>query len=329
MPEYYVYPNIATERMGGSNPYVARLKDALGVPPATATNAFKDLLIQGFRSRYLVLNWIEDLPLRRAGALQTMVFLGCLPLWRLRGTRIVWIKHNKGSHAAKNRRTAGLIQRRLFRAASAIVTHSTDAGAPADPRVHYAPHPCVPSDIPEPTAAGTDIDLLLWGSIQPYKGVREFLEYAAADPFLSGLRIHVEGKCAPEYWETLLPFRNERVTLVNGFLDEAARTRLFNRARFILFTYLPTSVSSSGALTDSLPACKRIIGPKFGAFRDMAEGPGFVTAFEQFGGIADIYRTYKDNFLLNRLDVRNYVLENDWSHFGKRLRFWMEKPEKP
>src|ERR1700679_1834466 len=102
----YVYPNISRERMGSNNPYIQQLKKAIGmnalyVDAATSDKAFPDLLRNGLRSDMVIFNWLENLPLRRLGLLQTIIAMGYLRLLKARGIKIVWIKHNKISHNEK------------------------------------------------------------------------------------------------------------------------------------------------------------------------------------------------------------------------------------
>ncbi|WP_431216564.1 hypothetical protein ACQ86N_19390 [Puia sp. P3] len=197
----YVYPNVGRQLMGSNNPYVQHLKEAIGlheldIDEATTDKAFPDFLRKGLRADMVVLNWLENLPLRRMGVLQSLVVLFYLRLLKIRGTRIVWIKHNKGTHSRKWFGLSKMIQRALIRSADHIVTHSMDTDIPDTGKLHYLPHPSNigPEAIIRPEPAEPAIDLLIWGSMMPYKGVLEFLRHAAGDRQLSQLNIHVAGK---------------------------------------------------------------------------------------------------------------------------------------
>ncbi|TDX01771.1 glycosyltransferase [Dinghuibacter silviterrae] len=374
----YVYPNIPRHLMGGGNPYVENLKRSLGVDPQTAPNAFRDLLRKGFRADVLVLNWVEDLPLRKSGTVQALVFLLALPVLKLRGQQIVWIKHNKDNHSGKKSWLGARIRKALTRYATLIVVHSTDCDLPAAlPNLRFVPHPShlraediagpaaadiadiaaadiagpaaadiadiaaadiadiaaadiaeAAADIagaaadnaaPRPEADPPPIDLLIWGSLLPYKGVLEFLRFADQDPYLRTLRIHIQGKCAPGYREALEPYVKGNIKLVDDYIAEDALEGLFRQTKCILFTYRKTSVLSSGVLIDSLRAGKRILGPDCGAFRDLATYD-FVSLYKELKDLPELFRRYEYDYQLNQDSVRAFVTDHSWDNFGARLK---------
>jgi len=332
----YVYPNVGRQLMGSNNPYVQHLKEAIGlheldIDEATTDKAFPDFLKKGLRADMVVLNWLENLPLRRMGVLQSLIVLFYLRLLRLRGTRIVWIKHNKGTHSRKWFGLSKMIQRALIRSADHIVTHSMDIDIPDTGKLHYLPHPSNigPEAIIRPEPAGQAepagrtqpvIDLLIWGSLMPYKGVLEFLRHAAGDKQLSQLNIHVAGKSSDEYWQQLQQHAGPNITLVNRFISDDELAQLFRRTRFILFTYNKRSVMSSGVLADSLAACRKIIAPHVGAFADMAQQYSFVYLYDDFSEIAALCRDHYDDYLLDYDKVRDFVVSNSWYNMGGKIK---------
>ena len=323
----YVYPNIGRQLMGSNNPYVQRLKEAIGlhelaIDSAVTDKAFPDLLREGLRSDAVVLNWLENLPLRRMGVLQSVIVLVYLRLLKLKGTRIIWIKHNKISHSRKWFGLSKMIQRGLLRCADHIVTHSLDAGIPDTKKLHYLPHPSNigPESILRPGPEQPVIDLLIWGSLMPYKGVLEFLRYAAGDQQLSRLNIYVAGKSSEEYWQQLQQWARPNVTMVNRFIGEDELARLFRQTRFILFTYNKKSVMSSGVLADSLAACRKIIAPDCGAFADMANHYSFCYLYHDFSEIAALCRDNYNDYLLDYDKVRDFVVRNSWYNMGGKIK---------
>src|ERR1700754_2089373 len=101
--QLYIYPNISRSRMGSQNPYIEDLKQSLTdngfrVTGRPAQKAFVDLLTNGLRSDAVLLNWIEDIPTRKMGLLQTAVLVAYLAVLKARGIKIIWIKHNRVSH---------------------------------------------------------------------------------------------------------------------------------------------------------------------------------------------------------------------------------------
>lgn len=325
----YIYPNISRDMMGSNNPYIDQLKQALKdngleVDPSTSRNAFMDFLRKGMSADMVILNWLENLPSRRFGILQTVILLTYIRLLKIRGTKIIWIKHNKVSHIKKWFAISKKIQQVLARCADYIIIHALDAGDTNPQKTIFFPHPAgiTPDKIlnPREQQALPDIDLLVWGSLYPYKGVLEFLRYAKTDPALAGRNIYIAGKSGADYWQQLQQQAGSNTTLVNAFIDEPTLIQLFKRSRFILFTYKKDSVISSGVLMDSLAACKRIIAPDCGAFRDLAQQQQFVSLFEDFSSIASICSLYDNDNQLNYQEVQKFVAQNSWYSMGTKIK---------
>ena len=331
--------------MGSNNPYIDHLKQALAendfeVDATPSDNAFLYLLRKGIGSDLVILNWIEDLPYRRMGLVQMIIVMAYLPLLKLLGVRIIWIKHNKASHTKKWFALSQKIQAFLARCSDHIIIHGLDAGIADSPKLFFLPHPCNigPDEIVRPVAdttsatsptmnaasaatnAAPPIDLLIWGSLLPYKGVLEFLQYAQHDPLFNGLRIHIAGKATPDYYSQLQRHAGPNTTIVNGYIAEEDLTALFRQTRFILFTYNKQSVISSGVLMDSLVACKRIIAPDCGAFRDLAAQQQFVSLFDNFEEINKLFHEHYNNFQLSYPEVREFVAQNSWYNMGAKIK---------
>jgi len=107
-----------------------------------------DLLKYIFKIDYLFLNWIENLPERKAGRIQTLFFLAILPILKLLGVKIVWTMHNKLSHSKDHLFLKKLIFKGLLNNAEIILTHSSEGVAYGEnikkgcgQRIHYFPHP--------------------------------------------------------------------------------------------------------------------------------------------------------------------------------------------
>lgn len=324
----YIYPNISRELMGANNPYIENLKKALGqneleVDPATTGNAFMDFIRKGISSDMVILNWLENLPSRRMGVLQSFIILAYILLLKICRVKIVWIKHNKISHTKKWFAISKRIHKVLSRHADYIIIHGLDAGITSPASTLFLPHPSNirPGDILRPVQnAKPAIDLLIWGSLLPYKGVLEFLQYVKKDPALQELTIHIAGKSEEDYARQLMEYTGPRITFVNEYVKEEELKTLFERARFILFTYNKRSVISSGILMDSLVACKRIIAPDCGAFRDMAEQQQFASLYDDFSDIASLCRQNYDNFQLDYNDVQKFVAQNSWYNMGNQIK---------
>ncbi|MBS1662896.1 MAG: glycosyltransferase family 4 protein [Bacteroidetes bacterium] len=324
----YIYPNIARQRMGSQNPYVEDLKQALldngfriEAPPAQ--KAFVDLLSKGMRNNAVVLNWIEDIPSRRMGFIQTFLLTAYLRMLKLRGVKIIWIKHNRLSHERQGLWLKKYLHKVLVRRADHIITHARNTGLPESSKLLYLHHPNrldLGSFLPSPETEPA-IDFLIWGSIFPYKGILEFLEFVSKNESWRKYRIRIIGKCSDAaYWRAMESYKTENIVMTNQFVEEQELHKLFAQTRFILFTYRKESILSSGVLIDSLIAGRRIIAPDCGAFADMAETDGFVSVYQEFADIARIYEAEYDNYLLDKEALTSFVLQNSWDKMGQRFK---------
>ena len=323
----YVYPNVGRELMGSNNPYVQHLKEALDrnallIDLSVSDKAFPDLLRKGMKSDMVILNWLENLPFRRLGILQTMIALFYIRLLKARGVKIIWIKHNKVTHSRKWFAISKLIQRSLSRSADHIVTHSRDIDLTESHKLLYLPHPSNigPEAVLMPEPVEPVIDLLIWGSLLPYKGVLEFLRFAETDAGLSKLKIHIIGKSSESYFKELQKHARPNVTLLNQFIKEEELAQLFKRTRFILFTYNKRSVMSSGVLADSLAACRKIIAPDCGAFSDMAKQHSFVYLYNDLSEIAPLCQDHYTDYSLDYEEVCSFVTKNSWYNMGATIK---------
>lgn len=319
--------------MGSENPYIDHLKQALDendlvVDHSTATKAFNDFLRKAWRADAVILNWIENIPSRRMGVLQTAVFMVYMLLLKIRRVRIIWIKHNKIPHAKEWFLLKKMLQWMLAHGSDHIIIHShdtdlSDAGKKVADKTVFIAHPnnIDPNDILDPDPQRQpSIDFLIWGNLLPYKGILEFLQFVNENPVFQQFHIHIAGKCEDGYWNELIRFRSPNTELVRGYVGDEALKQLFDRSRFILFTYNKRSVMSSGVLIESLIACRRIIAPDCGAFRDMSQSHDFVSLYDDFSGIGELYSENKTNFILPREEIRQFITQNSWENMGLRIR---------
>ena len=325
----YVYPNVAKNKMGSSNPYIENLKRTLSnndltVDPSVGKNAFLDFLFKGFRTNVLVLNWIENLPSRRFGVISSLIFIPYIFLMKIRNVKIIWIKHNKVAHDKYFFWLKKWLQNILFFVSDQIIEHSYDSDLKDGRKAVFIHHPTNVEirDILTPSpGAKPEIDLLIWGTIWPYKGIREFLEFAKNDEGLRKLKIHIIGRSVEEaYWNDILKYKTGNIEMHNQYLQLGVLKELFENSRFILFTYRKETIMSSGALIDSLLACKKIIAPNCGAFRDIARSDEFVIPYEHLSEIAGLCNDHYNDHTLDPEKVKQFYLSNSWDHFGIRIK---------
>ncbi|NJO67966.1 MAG: glycosyltransferase family 4 protein [Bacteroidetes bacterium] len=128
-----------------------------------------------FRIKYIFLHWIENVPDRKFGVLQSLFFI--LYLFVFKGNRkIVWVMHNRISHFKEHLYLKRLLFKLVLKKSYFIFTHSSDGVEYArelgrTDNVVYLAHPVV---FHENASQVKEFDILIWGSILPYKGIDSF-----------------------------------------------------------------------------------------------------------------------------------------------------------
>lgn len=326
MHNAYIYP--VTKHSGNTarNPYIGNfiqsLSSAFSFENKADYTSFGILNLLKYHQDidYIFLNWIENIPDRRFGLLQTAFFLSYI--YCFKGKRkMVWVLHNKISHDKQHLFLKKQIFRILFRKSDFIITHAREgiefaASYGRTSSIVYLPHPVTPKDI---VVREKKFDILIWGSIIPYKGIDKFLTFLKDNNLLLKYKIKIIGlSSSPEYFRSLKAFENEAIQIENIFLEEYDLSILTAEARCVLFTYSESSVLSSGALMDTIAYHANIVGPDTGAFRDMSEDGHLIT-----------YRDFPD--LINKLEFvisHSYnILKQEtkslddlsWGYFAKQL----------
>jgi beta-1,4-mannosyltransferase len=275
----------------------------------------------------LILNWIEDLPEKKGGVIQSVLFLILLKLLKYSRVKIVWTLHNKFSHSSKYLYIKKLIFFNLLRRSDVIITHSEEGISFAESlcpgiasRMFYFPHPIVPVEEFSKNDKKKKYDILIWGTLAPYKAIDTFLETLALNNALDRYRIMIAGKAAsPEFFSKIQKYESENITVRNQYLTNEELAMLINQSRVVLFTYSGESVLSSGALIDSVAYGARVIGPGVGAFAEMGR-EGVIRTYDNFGELLE---------LLEQLDhpddpgyhdrLREYINAHTWPEFSKAL----------
>lgn len=324
----YVYPDRSYSLKPDTNPYVKDLANALEassvvvVHSKTAWLGVIDIFLHLRRTDAVVFNWIEEVANRTMGYVQAIALVFLLPILKVTGVKIIWTVHNKISHNTRNRWISNHFRRTLVRQADIVVAHAKESlQAINAPLVRHYPHPF--KDIPTGPlfALSFQYDILIWGTIQPYKGIREFLEYVHEKGH-TNLRICVQGKCPDiAYSQSLKNLETDSIQIVNRFTDDDELKRLFAQARIIVFTYRSESVLSSGALIESLTNYKTVIGPDFGNFRDCAQ-EGLSYTYTDFD---DLIRLVTDLVthrlpLISEEKIDAFMRQHSWDAYARFLK---------
>ncbi len=307
------------------------------------------LLKHSFKADIFLLSFVETIAFHKLAFLQYLMVRLSLLIMRLRRKEIVFIFHNPRPHKGENWMSRSLTKAQLIQACL-VISHSCETasfargllseyGCPPD-KVRYICHPVVEpspdfwaslvSGADSPLGPARSDEILIWGNILPYKGVLEFVSSPAVRA--AGLKVRIVGRCkdpgmASDIEKAVAEcdsteFRNfndgfsamrSRIVFENRSADFAELAVLVRSSRFVLFPYLPGSVSSSGVLMDTLAMGGNPVGPAVGAFADLArENVCFV-----YGSEAEMIEILKSDRHVNPEILRDFIARNTWHAYAK------------
>jgi glycosyltransferase involved in cell wall biosynthesis len=332
----YIYPCTARIRKnarGLYNPYkdnfvakVGQYVDFVNKEDPSSIGIFN--LIKYLRSiDILFLNWIEDLPDKKWGFLQSFFFLILLRIKGVFKIKVIWTLHNKISHSGKNRLLKNLLFKNLLKRSDLIITHALEgvefaetSRAGVRSKVFYFPHPIVPFRF-QAENSGKDIDFLIWGALSPYKGIDNFLQFLYDEGLENEFNIRVIGRAvSPEFFEKLKTFQNPKIFIEDQFIDHSDLALLIARSHCVLFTYSGDSVLSSGVLIDSVAHQAVVVGPYVGAFKEMADME-VIKAYERFEQVPELLKKLKeDKANISQQKISMFIENHSWQKFADALR---------
>ena len=326
MTTIYLYPKV----FPCENPYINDLEQTLSanyeiINKKSNQNGVLDLFKYFSRTDIYYFNWIESLPSRRYGKIQIIAFMLFLLLAKWRKKRIAWTLHNKYAHDKSKNGWVDYMYKIMMDHSDIIFTHSqsgidfVEEEFPASAKkIKYFIHPVKPV-FPLFNNKKCIYDFLIWGTIWPYKGVIEFLQFLEESGNIHSFKILIVGRCInndirmelDKYLMTNIIYKDEFYPIeeIAGFS---------NQAKFTLFTYKSESVLSSGSLMDSIRMRSVIIGPHIGAFKDLSSYD-FVKTYNTFSEIIEIYTKHENAGDPLPIQIETFCLENSWNSFGEKL----------
>ncbi len=325
--KFYFYPNPCDPRQPQPNPYSINFVNALMSEGVATTNRSRverdplyDLLNNSGDADIFILNWIEEIG-RKRSLVSVLKFLIFCVVKKIEKRRIIWVFHNLESHY-KEAYKCKWIKRFLLKNSDIILTLSKVGynviSKQSDAKVLFYHHP-INSDLLSLSKDQVDkcYDILIWGSIVKYKGIVEFLEYLYQRHNESKYRILILGRCKDEeYKERLESLCSSNIEFYDRFVDFDEVSDGIAKSRYVLFPYLTDSVSSSGALIDSVTLNGCCIGPAHGAFKDLAE-EGACLTYERYEDIIDIIHRGER---VDQTKIKEFVERNTWESFAKDLK---------
>jgi beta-1,4-mannosyltransferase len=318
----YLYPITSRGRDDAQNPYIYNLAQNLSERyqiiniDKPSNNGIIQIFQLFFTIDIVYLNWVENLPDRKAGKIQTFLFLGLLFLCKLFGKKIIWTMHNKISHAKTNLKLKKFLFLVLLKYSDLVITHAKEGityskALNVHRDIFYFPHPILLPENKIPAVQGEpEYDVLIWGVMTPYKGVSNFLKYLS-DRNITDLKILIAGKFASNaYYEEVKAFQNQNTTVINSFIKKENLSAYIRASKIVLFTYENASVLSSGVLADTLVYRSIIVGPHTGSFADLSEAQVVLT-YKNFEELIElIQRIHADKKRLLDADIQDQFLQS-------------------
>lgn len=321
---YFYPPPYPKSRPVNYNPYTDFFRSHLAqrsnvVNCSEANSALGDLFKHITKFDVVIFNWIENIGTKPFGKLQFLIFLFLFLILRIRRVKIVWIMHNIHPHTGDTF-VSRSIKRLMYKYSSLIITHSQEAKLYVQQfskrKVVFFHHP-VDYQIPTKLNHTKDSEgILIWGSIERYKGVLEFLKNIVSEGKDSKIRI--VGKCYDDNYRKEIEKvveNNQSIVFENRRVPFEELQHLISDSQFVLFPYISESVSSSGALMDTLRFGGNVVGPNKGAFKDLNE-EGVCHIFNSYTELLELLQT-KTKIGNKKIDV--FLKTIDWPVFVGKL----------
>ena len=331
MVRFTIYPYLLEQKSVRSNPYIHDFVFALNnqensvVVNTPHKNPLLSILSPKKWGDVFIFNWFESIPDFKYGILQSLTaifFVSFLSIFR---KKIVWILHNKIPHAPNHLKLKKYMMQIIAKKATLIITHSSEGlevvleNFPKTiNKTYYLDHP-TKNRLSLLNIQEKKYDLLIWGHISRYKGIVEFVNYIVENHILN-LKICIVGNCSSkELYDDLVKKSTENVEIINRSLSFEELGEYIGKSEFVLSTYIPDTILSSGMLMDSLSFGAKVIGPNVGSFKDYSKESRLkVYTFKSFCDIEKIVDEYKDDKISIK-DYSDFLKENSWAQFAGRL----------
>lgn len=327
MKRITIYPNQTVDER--SNPYIPDFVEAINAtgkarvinPPHN--NPLLSILNPRYWGDVTIFNWFESIPDFKYGILQSLAAIIYVAVLRLTGRKVVYMLHDKQSHRQLHGRLSRLMMRYIISMAQLIITHSAEGVELVKARypksaskVHFIDHPtkCRLSS----SQTTKRFELLVWGSINPYKGVKELLQFLQSQTTFRP-RLCIVGRCSEDIKQQIEELLTPETEFIPHPVYFNELGEYIKASHFVLIPYKPESVLSSATLMDSLSFGAKVIGPRTGSFADYSHDNRLnVYCYDSLDDIPKIIEQHIGDVI--DADAYHKFLEvNDWPHFALTL----------
>lgn len=336
MKRFFIYPNNIPQDKTLFNPYITDLTNNLSeyfeyLNPEPTNKGIFELFLKAGKTDFLFLNWVENLPERKLGLLQTMLFVAIVYYLKFTGKKVIWTIHNKFSHSKKKYKTKRWLTKFLIRNSDYMITHSSEGVRFAESitknakeRTKYLPHPI--KDFSTKATEKKIVDILIWGSIARYKGIHLFLSLLHEKKLQNDFNILIAGKVVEKsYLSEIKKYLNENIKLDNRFLSHKELSEIIPASRVVIFPYQKDSILSSGVLMDTIAQKGIVLGPNVAAFADLKEVDIIETYSDFEDMIIKIRKIIAGDEIVKDNELEKFILENSWEQFTRNIVNWIDK----
>lgn len=332
----YIYPITAYKHKLIPNPYLSNFISSLSnkIEFLNANKPSKyglfNILQYLPRIDYVFFNWIADLADKRGGLFQFICFIFVIYWCKIFKIKIIWTLHNKLSHYEENLWLKKRIFTIITKYSDFILTHSREgidyySSHPIDNKykIRYFAHPLEKRFIDFENNPA--IDILIWGSIIPYKGIDIFLKYLYEKKLETKYKIVIAGKVKPkDYEEKIMPFANEKISIENRYIPVDEIKKLISDSSMVIFTYEKSSVLSSGILMDTLSYGGYVVAPHVGAFKDVKDDTDIIETYEDYDELLDIIDKSLHHKPNRQTEIAKFIERNTWKTFATEFYKWIQ-----
>lgn len=330
MPRITIYLRLITSGRI-TNPYIEDFVNGLNRIPNTHVvnpphkNPLLSILPIKQWGDVFIFNWYENIVDNKYGDLQAVIAIFYIILLKLCRKKIVWVLHNKLSHSKRRIGIKKMMFGYIIRQAHLIITHAQEGielirrDYPfALHKIHFLHHPT--KDRIELSTIGQPIqyDLLIWGTISPYKGIVEFLTFA--QKHCPQIKICIAGVCPSESLkEKIMALKTDNTTFIHSGISFEQLGKLSASSRFVLAPYHADSVLSSAMLMDSLSFGAKVIGPNVGSFADYTKEKSLkVFTFNHYSEIPNLIKEHGDE-TISVEQYHQFLNSHNWDSFCSTL----------